>query len=461
MTAIIFLIIILGIAVGAITFFIARTVINPRKITTLESLLKQGKASAVTRMAKQILSKEPNNCAAHYLLGKAYLAENKPEVALMELKAVNHLADFSAQCPEKDYRLTIAQLYTNFNQPEEALKEYLLLLKMEPDNGDYFYKAGKLFEERNKTDKATQFYRKAVELDKRHSDAHFSLGNILYKQKKHTEAKAELEIALRYQPENYKAFYIVGKILKESHDYVAALHSFEKSQRDPDYKVRSLIERGGCYIQTGSLDRAIAELERAIALSTNESAQEVLFARYFLAFCYEKLRNIDKALEQWEKIYAKKPTFRDVAEKLSQYQELRQDDMMKDYLTCGRDEFILLAVEIVKKMDLSVRDSSLIQNGCQVIAVDGDSKWVGTRKIPKLLWFLRVPELIPETTPRSLHEEMKKQSLGRGIIFSSSNFSRKAITFAETRPIDMIGKDKLQEMLKGIKLPPPQKTKNK
>ena len=460
MTAIIFLIIILGIGIGAITFFVVRTVINPRKIQNLDSLLKQGKTSAVTRAAKQILAKEPGNCAAHFLLGKSYLADNKLELALMELKAINRIGDFNHFCPEKDYRLTIAQLYANFNQPEESLKEYLLLLKMDPDNGDYYYQAGNLFESRNKTEKAVQFYRKAIELDKRHSNAHFALGNILYRQKKYTESREELEIALRFQPENYKTYYILGKILKESHDYVSALHTFEKAQRDPDYKVKALIERGGCYIQTGSYDRAVTELERAISLAASEGASEVLYARYFLAYSYEKMRNIDKSIEQWEKIYSKKPTFKDVAEKLSQYQDLRQDDMMKEYLTCSKEDFIFLAMEVVKKMGLSVRDSNTIPNGCQVIAVEADSKWVGTRKIPKLIWFLRVPELISESTPRSLHEEMKKQSLGRGIIFSSSNFARKAITFAESRPIDMIGKEQLQEMLSGISLPSPVKNKN-
>ena len=454
MSTAILLILILGIAVGAITFFLVKNVITPRKISSLETLLKQGRASAAAKLAKQILAKDPNNCAAHYLLGKAYLADNKPEVALMELKAVNQMADFSTHCPEKEYRLTIAQLYSNFNQPEEALKEYLLLLKMDPNNADYYYRAGKLFEERNKSEKASQYFRKAVELDPKHSDAHFALGQILYRQKKQAEAKAELEIALRFQPDNYKAYYIVGKILKDNHDYVAALHALEKAQRDPEYKLKALVERGGCYISSGSYDRAVTELERAVSLSKNDSAQETLYARYFLAFCFEKMRNIEGAIEQWEKIYSKKPTFRDVAEKLSQYQELRQDDMMKDYLTCGKEEFLQLASEVVKKMGLSIRDAGHIPNGCQIIAVESDSKWVGTRKIPKLIWFLRVPELISESTPRALLEEMKKQSLGRGIVFSSSNFSRKAVGFAESRPIDLISKDELQEMLKGISLSP-------
>lgn len=450
MPTIIILILILGSGIGVITFFVVRTILNPRKISTLESMLKQGRAPAAAKLAKQILAKEPRNCDAHYLLGKAYLADNKPELALMEFKAVNQIGDFSAHCPEKDFRETIARLFATFNQPEESLKEYLLLIKMNPQEGDYYYHVGDLFEARNNSQKATQYYRKAVELDPKHSDAHFKLGQILYRQKKPVEAKQELEIALRFQPDNHKAYYIVGKILKDSHDYVAALHAFEKAQRDPEYKMKALVERGGCYIASGNTDRAVTELERAIAFSKNDASNETLYARYYLAHSFEKMRQLEKAVEQWEKIYAKKPSFRDVAEKLSHYQEVRTDDVMKDYLTCTKDEFRVLAVEVVKKMNQSVRDQSDMPNGCQIISVDADSRWAGTRKIPKLIWFLRVPEMISESTTRALHEEMKKLSVGRGVIFSASNFSRTAITFAETRPIDLIGKEKLQQILKGI-----------
>lgn len=450
MSTVIILIIILGTGIGVITFFVVRTVLNPRKISSLENHIKQGRPGAAAKMAKQILAKEPRNCDAHYLLGKAYHADNKPELALMEFKSVNQIGDFSSHCPEIEFRQTIAQLFVTFNQPEEALKEYLLLIKKDPEGADYYYQVGTLFEKRNNTEKSTQYYRKAMELDPKHSNAHFKLGTILYRQKKPVEAKQELEIALRFQPENHKAYYILGKILKDSHDYVAALHAFEKAQRDPEYKMKALVERGSCYIASGSLDRAVTELERAIAFSKNESNNETLFARYFLAHSYEKMRQLEKAVEQWEKIYAKKPSFKDVAEKLSHYSEVRTDDVLKDYLTCTKDEFRILAVEVVKKMGQSIRDQSDMANGCQVISVDADSRWAGTRKIPKLLWFLRVPEMISESTARALHEEMKKLSVGRGVIFSASNFSRGAITFSETRPIDLIGKEKLQTALKGI-----------
>ncbi|HOV64374.1 MAG TPA: tetratricopeptide repeat protein [Spirochaetia bacterium] len=450
MPVIIVFIIILGIAVGIITFFLIKSIIAPKRVSNLATLLKQGKASTVTRIAKQIIAKEPRNAEAHYFLGQAYADQGKPELALMEYKIVNQISNFSSLCPEVEFRRNISELYKRFNQPEEALKEYLLLIKLEPDVADYYFKAGELFEEREKTDKAEMYYRKAIELEPQMAIAHYKLGYLLYRIKKLIEAKAELEITLKLEPDNYSAFFYLGKIIKENHDYVAALLAFEKAERDPDLKVKALVERGGCYMSMNSFDKAIPELERAVKLATNDSATEVLYGRYFLAVCYEKIRDIDKAVEQWEKIYLKKPTFKDVAEKLSQYQDFRTDDRMKDYLTSPVETFHEISKALTVSMGLSIRDLSDIPNGCQIVAVESESKWRNAKKIPKILRFLRVPEMITETTVRALYEEMKNLGVSRGVIISSSNFSRKAIDFAESRPIDLINKDQLQDELKKL-----------
>ena len=448
MSVIIPLIIILGIVIGAITFFLIRSIIAPQKISSIPNLLKQGKIGAATRTAKQILVKEPRDPDAHYFLGLAYLAENKHELALMELKTVNEIGHFGKFCPEIQFRNKIAELYARFNQPEEALKEYLLLIRLEPQQADHYFNAGSLFQERNKSDKAVNYFRKAIELSPMHHEAHYNLGYILYRAKRPVEAKVELETALKVQPNNYNAYFYLGRLLKESHDYVGALLSFEKAQRDPDLKIKSLVERGGCYMSMNNFDKAISELERAVRLSNNDAANDTLYARYFLAACYEKLRKIESAITNWEKIYAKKPSFRDVAEKLSQYQELRVDDRMKDYLTSSMEKFFDICKAITLSMNLAIRDITDVTNGCQIIAVETEQKWRAARKLPKIIRFLRVPELIDESTVRNLHEEMKKLNVTRGIILSSSNFSRKAIEYAESRPVDLLDKEKLQDFLK-------------
>ncbi len=448
----ILLIVILGISIGVIAFFIIRSIVAPKKVITLANLYRQGKTAGMIRMAKNIIAKEPRNSEAHYFLGLAYLGESRPELAMMEFKTVNQIGQFSNLCPEDKFRQQIAELYARFNQPEEALKEYLLLIKRDPSNADYYFKSGELFEERDKSEKALMYYRKTIELDGRHSDAHYRLGYLLYRGKKFVEAKNELQIAVKFQPNNYKAYFFLGRLQKENHDYTAALITLERAQRDPDYKIKALVERGSCYMSMKNYDKAISELERAVKLSQDEASTETLYGRYFLGLCYEKLRKIENAISQWEKVYAKKPSFRDVAEKLSQYQDIRQNDNMKDYLTSSNADFLEICKSLTNTLNISLRDSGEIPNGCQIIAVESDSKWRNAKKMPKLLWFLRVPDMISESTIRSLHEVMKKQNIARGIIVSSSNFSRKAIDFAENRPIDLVNKEKLQEMLQNITL---------
>lgn len=443
-------IIILGTVIPVIIFFIVKNFAMPKKSSTLAGLVKQGKFSAAIRVGKQVTAKDPRNAEAHYYLGQSYLGEGRPELALMELKKVNEIGNFEGYCREADFRNQLSQLFMQFNQQEEALKEQLLLVKLEPKVAQHYYFVGGLFEGRNNTEKATDFFRKAIELDPKHSEAHYRLGQILYRGKHPVEAKAELEAAIQYDSENYKAFYYLGRILKENHDYVGALLSFEKAQRDPSLKIKTLVERGSCYISLNTLDKAVNELERANRLISNEASTEALYSHYFLSLCYEKMRQFDKAVEQWEKVYARNPSFRDVAEKLSQYQDLRVDDRMKDFLTASQDNFQEICKEIVNTLELSPRDIQEIPNGCQIIAVEHESKWRASRTMPQLIRAYRIPEMLDLSTIRAVHEDMKKMNVMRGIVIASTRFSRSAVEFAETRPIELIDKEKLQKLLQKV-----------
>ncbi|MFP4331528.1 MAG: tetratricopeptide repeat protein [Spirochaetaceae bacterium] len=445
----IILIILLGMAIGVTTFFLIKSILAPKRVGKLESLVKQKKSSAAVRVGKQIVAREPRNGDAHYFLGLAYLQDNKPELALMELKTVNQIGNFNGRIPELPFREKIADLFAKFNQPEEALKEYLLLIQKDKGNPNYYYKAGKLFEKRDKPKRAVAYYKKALAYDPSHDEAYMRMGTLLYRAKRPAEAKGYLEKAVAFQPDNYEAHFYLGRIAKENKDFRGAISAFEKSVKSQEFKARSLMERGVCYIKLNDMGRAISELERAVKQSEEDaSAGETLYSRYYLATAYEQTRKIEPAIEQWEQIYKQRPNFQNVAEKLSQYQDLREDDRVKDFLTMGQDEFRETCSAITQSMGLRVQDINDIDQGCEVLAYEAQSKWRNARQMPKLIWFVRIPDLIDESRVRSLHEAMKNQNITRGILVSSSNFSRVAMDFAETRPIDLFNKERLQEMLK-------------
>ena len=169
-----------AVAVGFLAYFIIKSSLAPKRVEGINKLIKQGKTVAAVKLAKSIIAKNQRDFLAHYYLGKAYLADNKPELALMEFKVVNQNALFNEDMPETEFRKQISQLYLKF----KALKEFLLLTKLEPRNAEHFYNAGKIFEQNNKTDQAVSFYQQAIALNKKHVKAHASLGMMLYKTKK-------------------------------------------------------------------------------------------------------------------------------------------------------------------------------------------------------------------------------------------------------------------------------------
>lgn len=445
-------ILILGTGVAFLLIFLVKSFLLPQKISNIDRLISSGKTTQAIRLAKGLIAKNPRDSEARYMLGRAYLSDGKSELALMEFKAVNSTTIFSDKIPEADFRKTIAQLYLKYNQPEEALKEYLLLIKKEPFDAQHYYNAAQLFEARENSEQALSYYRKAVETDPKHASAHASLGLLLFRNKQMTDAKKEIALALKLDPKNTAAYFYQGKLLRESHDYANALASFEKALRDPEFKQKALIERGCCYMEANSVEKAVIEFDRAIKLSTDDSSNDTLHARYFLASCYEKQRDIDQAISQWEKIFSKRRGFRDVGEKLSQYQELRSNDHIKEYLTAGKEDFFTICKAITTSgLDLSVRDIKETKYGCALIAVENDAeKWRNVRKMPRLILFYRDPNLIEDSFLRSLQEDMKKQALIRGIVITSSGFTRTALEFAESRPIELIGRDKLENMLSSI-----------
>jgi len=441
---------ILGLVIASVIFFAVKAALAPKKISTLSDLVKAGKAGPAIKMAKAILTKDPRNPEAHYFLGRAYQIDGKTELALMEYKTVNQIGLFQGLLHEKEFRLQIAGLFERFDQGEEALKEYILLVKLDPADPENYYKAGFYFEQRGKADNALKYYRKTLELAPEHSDAHLRLGMLFLRANRPLEARQELELALRLKPENYAAWFSMGRLLKEAHDINGALGAFEKAQKDPDLKLKALIERGSCFMSQKNFDRAMVELERALKLATPDDEKDVLYARYFLAHCYEKNRMIDKAIGEWEKIYAKKPTFKDVAEKLSAYQDLRMDDRIKDYVTSGKAEFLALCQALVGTMGFSVQGTTELPTGwVKIIAIENESeKWRNVKKMPKILLFHRTSEAIDETPLREVVEEIRKLGANKCYVVTNTTFTRTAVEFADNRPYELIGKDQLQALLK-------------
>ena len=440
---------ILLVLIGFLGVFLVKSFTAPKKIDTINKLIKQQKYTAAQKAAKSLIAKDPRDFHAHYYLGKAYLADHKNELALMEFKTVADNAIFDAQLPEAEFRKQLSQLYLKFSQTDQALKEFLLLTKLEPTNAENFYQCGKIMEQQNNAESALGFYQKAIKFNKKHIKAWSGMGMILFRAKQFNEAKKAIDFAIRLSPETFSTYYYLGKIQKEAKDYPSAVKSFEKACRDPDYKQRALLERGSCYMLAGAVDNAQLEFEKAVKAAKDEKAQETLFSRYFLASCFEKNRKIDKAIEQWQLIMKVNKNFRDVPSKLSEYKDLQSNDSLKEFLTCSNNEF----VEICKKaalagFNLAAQTAEETKWGCQIIATEaGKGDWMNMRKQLFLVNFYRVTDPIEDAEVRRTLDLAKSKNCLKAFACTSSEFTTTAFRFAENRPIELVSRDKLESIL--------------
>lgn len=452
----IFLVIVIAVIVGVFLFIKIRNAANPGKILNLKNTVKSGNYKTAIKQAKEIIAKQPDNFDAHYYLGAAYDKEGKYELALVEYKAADKLGVFSKNINEDDLRSRLAELYLKFNKIEEALKEYALLAQRNPNDYYVYFKMGELFNLKNNKQQAVSYYLKSLKLKKDYSPTLYNLAIIYYDFKKFADAKKLLLLLKKLEPDNMKIFYYLGVIYKNEADYKNALAFLEKAMRDKEYKVKALAERGMIYTLMNKFEEASIEFERALKNIDGESQNFILNVRYILASCYESMRNITDAIKQWELIYSMRADFKNVADKLTVYQDIRMDDTMKDYMTATNEDFAAICKNIAIYYNFNIEDMKNIgkagSEGVELLVYESNPGWVNLKKKLKIMRIYRKSEPIEEKQLREVVEIIKQKELFKGIIITSSAFSQQAVLFAQERPLELIDKNELQNILKNINL---------
>ncbi len=443
--AIIFLFIIVF---GLIIVYIMRSYVLPRKIEEIERMIESGQTKMAMKKLTEIVEKDERNSYAHYLLAQAHIKEGNHKFAILEYRQVLKYNKFGEKYSEVDIRYKLAKLYLDQNSVEDAKNEFLILTRIDPDNFQNYYELGCIFFRSKVMDKASAFFKKSVALNPRHDMSYYYLGQIYYQGALFADAKQAFLETLKVDPANYKAHYFLGLVLRQLSDFEWAIKEFEVAQKNQDLSVKCFLAKGACHMAMGLLPKAQMEFERGLKFARRGSDTE-LGLRYYLAECYEKTRDLHAAIYQWEKIAEIKPAFRDVQQKLKTYAEFRQDDSIKDFLISGLAQFEHTSRKIVEAMNFKIIDIEIISDTeIEIIATESEGKWRNTRATNRLIRIIRTTDIIQEKLLRNLHENMRTKNATRTILITSGEFTQSAIEFANTRPIELYGKNELIELLK-------------
>lgn len=436
-------------AAGLVLFglFLARAFLAPRKISRIQDLINSGNTRQAIASLKAILARNEHNLLAHWLLCEAYYREKRYDLSLVEAKQVARLGKWSPEIPEEKVRRRLATLLEHFGQSEEALKEYILLHRINPTNAEYPYKIGEHFHRRGITEKALAYLTTAIKLAPNHAPTLHLLGVIAYNKGQSKEAIEYLTKALQADPNLHKAHFHLGLIHKTLGIYDRARTEFQLAQKDPELKLRAMLENGRVLFLTDNTKEAIVELERALKFVKEENDISIE-TRYLLGLCYEKARDLPRAVEQWEIVDSFRKGYKDVATKLALYGELRTDDRLKDFLTASREAFVEQCRKVLVAMGYEVQDVFPVNDDAvDFIAAQTEGKWRNTKRSTCLVKFRRGSDPVGELLLRQLQDEMKKRGATRGMIVSTAGFAPSAVQYAQTRPIDLVDRQQLTHAL--------------
>lgn len=439
----------IGILIVALflVFLFVKRMIHFASIERIEKMMEAKDYTRAIPLLKSLIAKDDENIPAHYYLGLCYFNMENYEWAMPEFKKVVRSPKLGKDVDEIEVREKLAKIYLKYNQLEDAQKEFMFMTQINPKDYKNYFEIARILHKQGYLDSAFSYYKKTLERNPKMPEAYYYLGVISFEKKNYNDCISYMNDAIKYDPSLYKAHYYLGMVYYMNKHYEKALNEFTYSEKDSEFRERTILYKGRCYMEMGQYDRVISLFEGYIKnISVENSA--TLAMRYHLATVYETKRNIIAAIEQWEKIAKVKPNYMDVQEKLAEYEDLRMDDMIKDFVVASSESFQIVCRKIIDVLNYQIiREELISDDRMEFLAVESGSKWRNTRKIRIYVVISRRNNKIEEREIAAIMDNMKTNSTVKAICISVSGFTEGAKRYSESRPIDLIEKDKLVSLL--------------
>ncbi len=236
-----------------------------------DTYFKLGRIREAVETAQRILKKDPENLAAHQLLGRVYLrslgdpqAGQQPGPAL-DL-AIQEFQKIVTLDPNKiDNHLLLGQLYTLKHDNADAKAQFEEASRIDPSSEDVVLNLARLYGAQGNIDQTISVLQ-AVPADQRSPKIDLALGAAYDQQKKIKLAIPAYQQALAMQPDNLDAQRALAEDLLTDNQTDAALKIFEGvTTQDPE-DAHSFLRLAEMERAQGHLKKAEAALARAKAL---------------------------------------------------------------------------------------------------------------------------------------------------------------------------------------------------
>jgi len=195
---------------------------DPRVLTNIGAIYdRMGLKDRSFDEYQKALLADPEYGAALNNLGAAYITRGEIDKAIYFLSnATRRLYDFT------EARLNLAIAYGKKFYTEEALKQFAIVLQMEPENPKAYYYRGLMFDSIGEPALARRDMHLALIHDPTFPLPHLKMGEYYLADKKMDEAAKEFEQVLRLEPRIAQAHVNLGSIYAENGNVERAIYHF-------------------------------------------------------------------------------------------------------------------------------------------------------------------------------------------------------------------------------------------
>ncbi|MHC4663939.1 MAG: tetratricopeptide repeat protein, partial [Planctomycetota bacterium] len=192
----------------------------------------------------EALKLNPKDIVSRYNLGLVFdvagdstKAEREFKTVLSEIESAIKTAVAEGDRKKTDFyrdigfesRKSLAVLYHNRGDNDEAIRLLELARKDRPKNADIVYILGAVQLAKGNVKKAIEELKKSVELDTHRPEAHHALGNAYIAIKEYEKAIAAFEKAILESPSFSAAYYNLGEIYRFREDFDKALEMYNRA----------------------------------------------------------------------------------------------------------------------------------------------------------------------------------------------------------------------------------------
>jgi len=250
---------------------------------------------AQRQFEKAVEMADENKAEVLYNIGMSFERINQHKVALKYFMKVHAIE------PENYFvYYDLAYCYERLNELDKSIAYYKKYLDEDPFSEHVWYNLGIVYNKNENNELALEAYDFAVAISPDYSSAHFNKANTLSLVERYIEAIETYQEFLEIEPENAAAYCYMGECYERLEEYSMAMIHYVKSISLDDQFADAWYGLGVIQSQEGCHEEAVIAILRALELDRDNT--EYLFA---LGSAYVNMQNYKKAVAVFKKLLQK------------------------------------------------------------------------------------------------------------------------------------------------------------